>query len=149
MDRYDESKHVHPMSPEDEIRSVDRDITITRDTGMPRHSDVVDVTRGADMSHDMSRDVEISRDSDMSRNRDMPVDDADMPKREGDILGLGGAVIPKDSDDPSTEYDEASIARRRARSAALDEPTADRNMSRGAGATGIDMGSGGNGTDIE
>src|SRR5687768_16680022 len=108
MDRYDESKHVHPMSPEDEIRSVDRDITVTRESGMPGDSRVIDRSRGADMSHDMSRDVDISRDRDMSRDADMSREhdrDDDAPKREGDILGLGGAVIPKDSDDPSTEYD--------------------------------------------
>ncbi len=145
MDRYDESKHVRPMNPEDEIHSVDRDVT--PDAGMSRESGFADTSRGADMSDDMSRGAEhdISREADMPRN---PRDD-DRPKREGDILGLGGVVVPKDSDDPSTEYDEASIARRRTRSADLDEPTADRNMSRGAGATGIDMGSGGNGTDIE
>lgn len=90
----------------------------------------------------------VSHDTDMSRDAEMPRDD-DRPKREGDILGLGGMVVPKDSDDPTTEYDEESIARRRARSAVPDEPAADPNMSRGAGATGIDMGSGGNGTDIE
>ncbi len=153
MDRFDESKGVSPMSPEDDIRSVDRDITGRCDTGESGLADISrdgdmphDMTRGADMSHDATSgaDVpdEVSRDADMAR-------DHDMPKREGDILGLGGVVVPKDANDPSTEYDEESIARRRARSAPLDESTADRNMSRGAGATGIDMGSGGNGTDIE
>jgi len=147
MDRYDESKHVRPMNPEDEIHSVDRDVT--PDAGMSRESGFADKSRGADMSDDMSRGTDMSHD--ISREADMPRDprDDDRPKREGDILGLGGVVFPKDSDDPSTEYDEASVARRRTRSADLDEPTADRNMSRGAGATGIDMGSGGNGTDIE
>lgn len=146
MDRYDESKHVRPMNPEDEIPSVDRDITVTPDAGISRESGFADMSRGADISDDMSRGADMSHD--ISREADMPRDD-DRPKREGDILGLGGLVVPKDSDDPSTEYDEASVARRRTRSADLDEPTADRNMSRGAGATGIDMGSGGNGTDIE
>ncbi len=140
MDKYDESKGVGPMNPEDEIRSVDRDNTVRRDTGMPGDSGL------ADMSHDATRDADVPYE--VSRDADMPSDD-DMPTRQGDILGLGGAVVPKDANDPSTEYDEESIARRRARSAPLDEPTADRNMSRGAGATGIDMGSGGNGTDIE
>lgn len=156
MDRYDESKGVGPMNPEDEIRSVDRDNTVRRDTGLPGDSGLADLSREAGMSHDMTRGADMSddatRDADVphevSRDADMPSDD-DMPTRQGDILGLGGAVVPKDANDPSTEYDEESIARRRARSAPLDEPTADRNMSRGAGATGIDMGSGGNGTDIE
>ena len=156
MDRYDEAKGVNPMSPEDEIRSLDRDIPVRRDTGIPGESGLADMSRGADMSDDMTRGADISHDPtrgadvshDVSRDAEM-ADDRDMPKREGDILGLGGVVVPKDANDPSTEYDDESIARRRGRSAPLDEPTADRNMSRGAGATGIDMGSGGTGTDIE
>ena len=154
MDRYDEAKHVRPMSPEDDVRSLDRDIHVTRDTVVSRDADMI---RSTDISHEtvMSRESDMSHDGDMSRDHHVGDDsdmvrDEDTPKREGDILGLGGVVVPKDSNDPTTEYDEESIARRRARTGAMeDTPTADRNMSRGSGATGIDMGSGGNGTDIE
>ena len=67
------------------------------------------------------------------------------------ILGLGGAPVPKTPDDPSTEFDAESVAQRRAR---MQQGEADANAARddgdnsGPGATGIDMGSGGNGTDL-
>jgi hypothetical protein len=84
--------------------------------------------------------------------RPMPADDttpeSDTPKREGDILGLGGSVVPKSSVDPTTEYDDESVARRRARSTE-DQLDRESDMPREKGATGIDMGSGGSGTDIE
>ncbi len=155
MDRFDEAKHVRPMSPEDDVRSLDRDTHVTRDTVVSRDADMV---RSTDTSFDsgISREADLSRDADIMPAHHVDVDrdtsrppDEDMPKREGDILGLGGVVVPKDSNDPTTEYDEESVARRRARSGAMDAPLADPNMSRGSGAAGIDMGSGGNGTDIE
>ncbi len=67
------------------------------------------------------------------------------------ILGLGGAAVPKTPGDPSTEYDEESVAQRRAR---LHQGEADAEAARdngdqaGPGATGIDMGAGGDGTDV-
>jgi hypothetical protein len=94
MDRYDEVKDVSPMRPEEHIRSVDRDIDVSRKADVSRQDEVPDAT-------------------------DMPADDAsderDTPTREGDILGLGGIVPPKSPDDPATEFDDASVARRRAR----------------------------------
>jgi hypothetical protein len=66
--------------------------------------------------------------------------------REGDILGLGGSPVPKAPGDPTTEYDEESVRQRRARALGDDEvrrPSDDQH-----GATGIDMGAGGHGTDI-
>ena len=30
----------------------------------------------------------------------------DQPVREGDILGLGGAAVPKSSDEPSTSFEK-------------------------------------------
>lgn len=78
-----------------------------------------------------------------------PVDIArDTPKRAGDILGLGGSVVPKAADDPTTEYDEESVARRRARSNEVETVPGGSDRTDGKGATGIDMGSGGTGTDI-
>lgn len=91
--------------------------------------------------HDERRDDHVAAEGD--RDRD------DMP-REGDVLGLGGSRVPKAPDDPHTEYDEDSVAQRRARAAAgearLDRR--DHDLERGKGATGIDMGSGGTGTDV-
>jgi hypothetical protein len=75
--------------------------------------------------------------------------DEDSPTRAGDVLGLGGAAVPKTPGDPTTEYDEASVAQRRRRAAGTDEPETTTDTSRSPGATGIDMGAGGSGTDIE
>jgi hypothetical protein len=66
------------------------------------------------------------------------------------ILGLGGAPVPKEADDPTTAYDAESEARRRARMHEdMDQPrdtgATDRDH---AGATGIDMGAGGEGTGV-
>ena len=66
------------------------------------------------------------------------------------ILGLGGAEVPKSPGDPSTEYDAESVAQRRAR---MHQGEADADADRegdqsGPGATGIDMGAGGDGTDL-
>jgi hypothetical protein len=65
------------------------------------------------------------------------------------VLGLGGAAVPKSPGDPTTEYDEESVAHRRRRAAGADEPEPPAETSRSSGATGIDMGAGGSGTDIE
>ena len=65
------------------------------------------------------------------------------------ILGLGGAAVPKTPGDPSTEYDAESVAQRRARMHQGEaEAEADRDDQSGPGATGIDMGAGGDGTDL-
>jgi hypothetical protein len=68
------------------------------------------------------------------------------------ILGRGGAPVPKEPGDPATANDDESIARRRARMLEGEEDEGvshedpDRQRS---GATGIDMGSGGEGTHIK
>ena len=66
------------------------------------------------------------------------------------VLGLGGTDVPKSPADPTTEYDEESIAKRRNRMAGTDEePTTREDPDRQrSGATGIDMGSGGQGTHV-
>jgi hypothetical protein len=64
------------------------------------------------------------------------------------ILGLGGSPVPKEPGDPSTEHDPESVAQRRAR---MREGEADRTEEPdlgGPGATGIDMGAGGEGTQV-
>lgn len=76
--------------------------------------------------------------------------DKDEPSRVGDTLGLGDAVVPKSPDDPTASEDPASVRRRRERMSG-DDDVASNNGTRDrghSGATGIDMGSGGEGTDI-
>lgn len=69
------------------------------------------------------------------------------------ILGLNGEPVPKTPADPSTQYDAESVAQRRARmhqgeaEAAADADARDES-NQSTGATGIDMGAGGHGTDI-
>lgn len=84
--------------------------------------------------------------------RDQRTDDVrtDDTTRSGDVLGLGGTAVPKSPGDATTEYDEESVARRRERALGEDEPartTEDPDRQR-SGATGIDMGSGGQGTHL-
>ena len=92
----------------------------------------------------------------MDRTDEFARDDRDVERgaapeeRTGDILGLGSGPIAKGPDDPSTEYDPESVARRRTRMhESPDELATDRTPGRTAGATGADMGGGGFGTDIE
>ena len=81
---------------------------------------------------------------------DRSVDDAsntdERVTREGDILGLGGSPVPKAPGDPTTEYDEESVRQRRER--ALGEDEVERQPDDQHGATGIDMGGAGHGTDV-
>ena len=66
------------------------------------------------------------------------------------ILGLGGGPVPKAPGDPTTEYDAESVAQRRARMHQGEaEALADTTEEQHHGATGIDMGAGGHGTDIK
>ena len=73
------------------------------------------------------------------------------PQRQGDVLGLGRIAVPKSSNDAATEFDEESTAQRHTRSRGEDEDQGreDTSYKHGAGATGIDMGAGGTGTDVE
>jgi hypothetical protein len=66
------------------------------------------------------------------------------------ILGLGGHPVPKAPGDPTTEHDPESVAQRRARMREGEaEDRADETNEQTHGATGIDMGAGGQGTDIK
>jgi len=74
--------------------------------------------------------------------------------RNGDVLGLGGAVSSNDdlTRAHANESDEDAARRRQRMNEGLDElaPGASGSgVHRGAGATGIDMGAGGEGTDVE
>jgi hypothetical protein len=74
-----------------------------------------------------------------------------------DILGLGGPDahiknLETDDTTPATTVSDDEARRRRRMSEGADEvtPTAtETTPTRGSGATGIDMGAGGRGTDIE
>jgi len=72
--------------------------------------------------------------------------------RSGDVLGLGGSPVPKMPGDPSASDDPESVARRRDRlrgEEAEETGTAREDpYKQSPGATGIDMGAGGRGTDI-
>lgn len=90
----------------------------------------------------------MDRSDELRKNRpaDAATDSDDPTARDGDVLGLGGAPVPKAPGDPTTEYDEQSVAQRRNR--ALGEEEVRRPSDDQHGATGIDMGSGGHGTDV-
>ena len=141
MDRYDESKHVDAMRPDEEVRVVEREIVVSRE-------DVPERDALGMRDADIRRERDMPRETDMSRDDDMP-SDSDLPKRQGDILGLGGSEVPKSPDDPSATTEVDTTAHNRMRSLDLDEPAGTRDLSRSPGATGIDMGSGGSGTDLE
>jgi hypothetical protein len=75
----------------------------------------------------------------------------DEPVRQGDILGLGGAAVPKAPEDTNTSFERSG--ERGSESIGEDEhddrSRRDSAYRHGSGATGIDMGSGGSGTDVE
>jgi len=83
--------------------------------------------------------------------RDRRTDDVenDDTMRSGDVLGLGGAAVPKMPGDPTASHDPESVAQRRERALGEDEVTRTEDPDRQrSGATGIDMGSGGQGTHL-
>jgi hypothetical protein len=72
-------------------------------------------------------------------------------EREGDILGLGGTAVPKAPGDPTASNDPEEVAQRRERARADDHTLTPRQgdpYQPSKGATGIDMGAGGRGTDV-
>ena len=69
--------------------------------------------------------------------------------KEG-ILGISGSPVPKEPGDPTTENDPESVARRRARMRQGEaEDQAEDTSDQRTGATGIDMGAGGQGTGVK
>jgi hypothetical protein len=68
--------------------------------------------------------------------------------REGDVLGIGGSTVPKAPGDPTASNDPESVRRRRERAMGNDEDRREESSGPHAGATGIDMGSAGEGTDV-
>jgi hypothetical protein len=75
--------------------------------------------------------------------------DEDSPAgRNTDILGLGGSPVPKMPGDPSAADDPESVRQRRERVRASEESPLRSEDADKHGATGIDMGAGGQGTDL-
>jgi hypothetical protein len=76
-------------------------------------------------------------------------DETSASSGSGDVLGLGGSVVPKMPGDPSASSDPASVRRRRERAREDAEPLSQEDPDRQrSGATGIDMGAGGQGTHL-
>ena len=77
-------------------------------------------------------------------------DTDEVGERAGDVLGLGGSSVPKAPGDPMVSNDPASVRKRqmRARETEADAVRDDDPYRQGKGATGIDMGAGGRGTDL-
>lgn len=69
----------------------------------------------------------------------------DAPKREGDILGLGGEIRKS----PGDHVDSSKPGSTHGRTLTEDDGIAVTPAPHGSGATSIDMGSGGTGTDLE
>jgi hypothetical protein len=75
-------------------------------------------------------------------------DEESSAERSTDILGLGGSPVPKMPGDPSASDDPESVRRRRERVRASEESPLRHEDGDQHGATGIDMGAGGQGTDV-
>jgi hypothetical protein len=83
----------------------------------------------------------------MARDKDTRHDDE--PVRQGDILGLGGAAVPKSPEDRSASLERDVTHDTESIRGDADERGRDTAYRRSPGATGIDMGAGGEGTDVE
>lgn len=75
-------------------------------------------------------------------------DEASSSSQSNDILGLGGSAVPKMPGDPSASNDPASVRRRRERAMESEQSVSEDGDRQRSGATGIDMGSGGQGTHL-
>jgi hypothetical protein len=75
----------------------------------------------------------------------------DEPARDGDVLGLSGAPVPKSPGDPTADDSPEAVARQRARrreGEAADRADADKESADNFGSASIDMGAGGKGNTI-
>jgi hypothetical protein len=84
---------------------------------------------------------------------DRPADRRDdEPARHGDVLGLGGAAVPKAPGDPTADDSPDAAARQRARrreDEAAERADREKDSEDTFGATSIDMGAGGKGNTIK
>lgn len=83
----------------------------------------------------------------MARDKDQHHDDE--PVRQGDILGLGGAAVPKSPEDRSASLERDVTNDTESIRDEAEERRPNTAYRRSPGATGIDMGAGGEGTDVE
>lgn len=104
--------------------------------------------------HDHSRPIQpirpndpvpADRDRDAVRATQDDVRDDATPQREGDILGLGGEIRKS----PGDHVDSSKPGSTHGRTLTEDDGLAVTPAPHGSGATSIDMGSGGSGTDLE
>jgi hypothetical protein len=75
-------------------------------------------------------------------------DESPANPQSGDVLGLSGSPVPKMPGDPSASSDPESAGRRRERARKDETASEEEGDRQHAGATDIDMGYGGHGTDI-
>ena len=75
-------------------------------------------------------------------------EEASSSTRDTEILGLGGSPVPKMPGDPSASDDPESVRRRRERARETEASMTRQEEGDRHGATGIDMGAGGQGTDL-
>jgi hypothetical protein len=70
--------------------------------------------------------------------------------RHGDVIGLNGSSVPNVPGDRTASNDPADIRKRRPRAeeSEADDRRDDDRYRQSTGATGIDMGAGGRGTDV-
>lgn len=118
---------------------------------MDRYDEKKDRTDELVTGRDPREERDLVREHEDARERALAGEEArgaeDEPAREGDVLGLSDTVVPKGPGDPSTEHDPQSVAQRRARALSDETPaTEPADPSNQGGATGIDMGSGGQST---
>ena len=85
---------------------------------------------------------------DEKREDTYETDDTPSSPQSGDVLGLGGSPVPKMPGDPSASSDPEAARRRRERGMEDEAPLSREGDRQRSGATGIDMGAGGQGTDI-
>jgi hypothetical protein len=112
-----------------------------------RDRDLDDRIADDDVTRDRIRDDEATRDRARVRDNEETAREGSAAQGTG-ILGLGGAAVPKSPLDPSASDDLDSAHRRRERMLDTEGTTGERGADRHAGAAGIDMGAGGEGTDV-
>ena len=74
--------------------------------------------------------------------------DDDKDVQQSGILGLGGSPVPKGPGDPSASHDEQAVQQRRRRMIEGELADTSAGADEHDGATGVDMGAGGDGTDL-
>ena len=125
-----------------------RDRDLAADSDIVRERDTVgdsDILR----DRDLVTDEEVTRDRTRIRDNEEAAREGAAGSQEGSgILGLGGAPVPKSPLDPRASDDLDAVHRRRERMLEGEQTERQRPTERHSGATGIDMGSGGEGTDI-